>query len=372
MNEKIMNELLAKRARQINIVREMVTNGVNDANKHNYEAAMADLDLLNAQVENEQRMAKMENIAFEDVKPINKKDGFMNFIRFGDASNAEKIMNAVGTGSSSAGYLVPEDMHNEIVRIMYENSVMMNLADVITTRTLTDIPIDATGATAYWIDENGTFTDSSPTVTRIQLGANKIGALVKVSEELLGDSAFNVESYINEKAGVAMGLSEENEFINGTVSGRPTGIIGSATQALTSSVTNSFNYSNLMSLYTSVKTPYAKKGTFLANRGTLQTIMTLQDGASQYIFQPAYGNGQTDMLLGRPLETSDYMPALTTGAKGVLFGDFSYYKIGVRGGMAVQRLNELYAANGQVGFRFFTRVDGKLALAEAVKSLACL
>lgn len=372
MNEKIMNELLAKRARQINIVREMVTNGVNDANKHNYEAAMADLDLLNAQVENERNIAQMENAAFEDVKPVNKKEGFMNFVRFGDASNAEKIMNAVGTGSSSAGYLVPEDMHNEIVRIMYEAGAMMDLAQVIRTNTLTDIPVDSTAATAYWIDEAGAFTDSSPTVTRIQLGANKVGVMVKVSEELLADSAFNVETYINDLAGLAMGRSMENEFINGTVSGRPTGIIGAATQALTSSVTNSFNYANIMSLFTAVKTPYANKGSFLAGRAALGTIMTLQDGASQYIFQPAYGNGQTDMLLGRPLKTSEYMPALTTGAKGLLFGDFSYYKIGLRGGMGVQRLNELYAGNGQVGFRFFTRVDGKLALAEAVKSLACL
>lgn len=372
MNEKIMNELLAKRARQINIVREMVTNGVNDANKHNYEAAMADLDLLNKQIENEKNITQMEGITFEEIKPINKKEGFLNMVRFGDDSHAEKIMNAVGTGSSSAGYLVPEELRKEIVRIMYEEATMMSLGQVIDTKTLTDIPVDSTAATAYWIDEAGAFTDSSPTVTRIQLGANKVGVLVKVSEELLADSAFDVEEYITNLAGIALARSAENEFINGTVSGRPTGIIGSATQALTSSVTNSFNYANIMKLFTSVKTPYAKNGSWLVNRDTLGTLMTLQDGASQYIFQPAYRNGETDMLLAKTLKVSEYMPALTTGAKGVLFGDFKHYKIGLRGGMSVQRLNELYAANGQIGFRFHTRIDGKLALAEAVKSLACL
>lgn len=375
MNQKIMNELLAKRARLINVVREMVAGGVDDTTKENYNKAMADLNFVQEQIDNESKIANFEGINFEPIaepQNVSPKEGFMNLVRFGDSSNAEKVMNAVGTGSSSAGYLVPEDLYNEIVRIMYEEAAMMELGHVITTKTLTDIPIDSTAVTAYWIDEAGAFTESSPTVTRIQLGANKVGALVKVSEELLADSAFNVEEYLTGLAGVALARSAENEFINGTVSGRPTGIIGSATQALTSSVTNSFNYANIMSLFTSVKTPYAKNGSFLVNRATLGTIMTLQDGASQYIFQPAYGNGQPDLLLGRPLKTSEYMPALTTGAKGILFGDFNHYKIGLRGGMSVQRLNELYAGNGQVGFRFFTRMDGKLALAEAVKSMACL
>lgn len=375
MNQKIMNELFAKRAILINTVRDMVAAGVKDEDRVNYNKAMADLNFIADQIENENRIAAIEGVTFEAIaepQNISPKEGFMNMIRFGDASHAEKVMNAVGTGSSSAGYLVPEELHNEIVRILYEEAAMMQLAQVIRTSTLTDIPVDATGVTAYWIDEAGAFTDSSPTVTRIQLGANKVGAMVKVSEELLADSSFNVESYITDLAGKAIARSAENEFINGTVSGRPTGIIGSATQALTSSVTNSFNYNNLMTLFTSVKTPYAKNGSFLVNRGTLGTIMTLQDGASNYIFQPAYKNGETDMLLNCPLKTSEYMPALTTTAKGVLFGDFGYYKIGLRGAMSVQRLNELYAGNGQVGFRFFTRMDGKLALAEAVKSMACL
>jgi HK97 family phage major capsid protein len=99
--------------------------------------------------------------------------------------------------------------------------------------------------------------------------------------------------------------------------------------------------------------------------------MLLQDAASHYVFQPSYNAGTPDMLLGRPIHTSEYMPALTTTAKGIAFGDFSYYKIALRAGLTAQRLNELYAGNGQVGFRFQMRVDGELALAEAIKYLAC-
>lgn len=374
MNDKTMNNLIAERAKVHARVKAMVEAGVKPEDQANYNQAVEDFKNLTAQIDDLKDMAsKMDKIedVFEPVKNL-ETNSFANFIRFGDTSGIEKFHNAVGIGTASAGYTVPEDLYNQIVTIMYESGAMLNIADVINTRTLTDLPVDGTAPTAYWISESGTYSTSDPTVTRIQLGANKVGVMVPVTEELLADSAFNIEQYIARLAGTAMGRSMENEFINGTVSGRPTGFLGSATQALTSSVTNSFNYANLVSLFAAVKTPYAQRGTWITGRAALATIMTLQDGASQYVFQPSYNAGQPDMLLGRPLVTSEYMPALTTTAKGIAFGDFSYYKVAMRGGMNVQRLNELYAGNGQVAFKFNSRVDGKLALAEAVKTMACL
>lgn len=372
MSAKTMNELIAKRANLTNLIREMVGNGITNENQHNYDKAIADFTAMTKQIDDLKMIEGIDNSFTDIIKNVNPKEGFMNFMRFGDTANVEKIVNAVGVGTSSAGYLVPEELHNAIVRIMYETGAMMDLSDVITTKTLLDIPIDGTAPTAYWVEEAGTYSDSSPTVGRIQLGANKVGAMVKVSEELLADSAFNVEAYLNQLAGTALGRAIENECINGTVSGRPTGILGTATRGLTSSVTNSFGADDLIGLFTSVKTPYRNQGSWLIGSDSLGTIMKLKDGASQYVFQPSYTAGQSDLLFGKALKTSEYMPALTTTAKGILFGDFSNYKIGLRGGMGVQRLNELYAGNGQVGFRYFTRVDGKLALAESVKYLACL
>ena len=76
-----------------------------------------------------------------------------------------------------------------------------------------------------------------------------------------------------------------------------------------------------------------------------------------------------DQLLGRPIYTSSYMPALEAGAKGILFGDLGYYWVADRQGRSFKRLNELYAPTGQVGFLSSERVDGKLILPEAVKCL---
>ena len=75
------------------------------------------------------------------------------------------------------------------------------------------------------------------------------------------------------------------------------------------------------------------------------------------------------MILNRPYHTSSYVPEAAAGNKVMAFGDFSYYWIADRQGRSFKRLNELFAATGQVGFLASQRVDGKLILAEAVKTM---
>jgi HK97 family phage major capsid protein len=125
-----------------------------------------------------------------------------------------------------------------------------------------------------------------------------------------------------------------------------------------------------MDLYHSLMGPYRRIAKWLAADATVKMIRKMKDAIGQYIWQPGLKAGEPDMLLGRPLEVSDDVPAVATGAKTMVFADFSYYTIVDRAAStSVQRLNELYAANGQVGFKGHRRVDGKLTLTEAAKVL---
>ena len=105
-------------------------------------------------------------------------------------------------------------------------------------------------------------------------------------------------------------------------------------------------------------------------RDIIKAVRKLKDGSGQYLWQPSLTAGTPDTILGRPVRTSAYMPAIAASAKTIAFGDFSYYWIADRQGRSFKRLNELYAANGQVGFLASQRVDGKLILSEAIKVLA--
>ena len=207
--------------------------------------------------------------------------------------------------------------------------------------------------------------------------------MVKVSNELLNDSAFDIAGYIAQRFGVRFGNAEEDAFINGTgisanpgvTPSQPTGILTTvnATAGNTTANASTVTFDNIYKLYYSLKSPYRRKAAFLCNETLLLQLMLLKDGNSNYIWKPGLEVGKPDTILGRPIYTSGYMPAITGTAnqdknkKVLLFGDFSYYWIADRQNRTLKRLNELYAVTDQVGFIGTQRVDGKLILPEAMQ-----
>lgn len=164
---------------------------------------------------------------------------------------------------------------------------------------------------------------------------------------------------------------EEEAFFIGDGKGKPTGIFnatGGAETGVTSTGT-SITFDDVMDLYYSLRAPYRNKAVWLLNDSTVKAIRKLKDGNGNYIWQPSVREGEPDKILNRPYRTSIYVPELAVGNRVMAFGDYSYYWIADRQGRSFKRLNELYATTGQVGFLASERVDGKLILSEAVKTL---
>lgn len=135
------------------------------------------------------------------------------------------IHNVLSTGvDADGGYLVPEEFETTIVTALDEANVIRSLAKVITTSAERKIPIAATHSVAQWTAENAAYTESNPTFAQKQIDAYKLTDLVKVSTELLQDSAFDLESYIAQEFARAFGIAEEQAFCVGTGTGQPTGI----------------------------------------------------------------------------------------------------------------------------------------------------
>ena len=230
----------------------------------------------------------------------------------------------------------------------------------------------ASKGTASWIDEEGAYTESDDSFAQVSIGAYKLGTMIKVSEELLNDSVFDLESYIAREFARRIGTKEEEAFFTGDGTGKPLGILaasGGAETGVTAASATAVTADELMDLFYSLKSPYRKNAVWILNDSTIKAIRKLKDNNGQYLWQPSLVAGTPDTILGRPVKTSAYMPAIAAGAKTIAFGDFSYYWIADRQGRSFKRLNELYAANGQVGFLGSQRVDGKMILPEAVKVL---
>lgn len=287
--------------------------------------------------------------------------------------NFYDVENALQVGTDSeGGYLVPDEFEQTLVEALEEENFFRNIATVIQTSSGDrKIPVVASKGEAAWIDEEGVFVESDETFGQVSIGAYKVGTMIKVSDELLNDSAFNLEAYISKEFGRRIGSKEEEAFFVGNGTGKPTGIFnatGGASEG-TKTSTAAISFDDVMDLFYSVKSPYRKKAVWVLNDTTVKALRKLKDNNGNYIWQPSVQVGQPDMILNRPYHTSAYVPEIAAGKKVMAFGDFSYYWIADRQGRSFKRLNELYAANGQVGFLASQRVDGKLILTEAVKTM---
>ena len=284
------------------------------------------------------------------------------------------VMNDLQIGTDTeGGYLVPDEFEHTLVQGLEEENVLRSLCTVIQTSSGDrKIPIVTAHGTASWVDEEDPIPTSDETFGQISIGAHKVATMIKVSDELLQDSVFNLESYIAAEFARRIGAAEEEAFITGNGTGKPTGLLH-ATNGAGTGVTTSGNAptaDEIFDLVHSIKSVYRRKAVFLLNDSTLKAIRKLKDGQGQYLWQPGLKEGQPDMLLNYRIATSPFMPEIAAGNKVILFGDFKSNWIADRQGRSFQRLNELYAATGQVGFRATQRVDGRLVLAEAMKCLA--
>ncbi len=301
------------------------------------------------------------------------KDAFWNVTRAKDVVPYE-VRNALQAGvDSEGGYTVPDEFMRVLVQALREANIIRGHANVVNTSGgSTKIPVVATKGTASWIDEEGLIPESDDVFGQQTIDAHKVGTIIKVSEELLNDSAFDLESYFASEFARRIGDKEEDAFFNGNGEKKPLGILadkGGADVGVTAASGTAITAEEIISLFYSVKAPYRKNAIWVFNDATMAAIRKLKGNDGQFLWQKALHEGDHETLLGKPVFTSPFMPEIAAGNKIAAFGDFSYYWIGDRQGITFRRLNERYADSGQVGFLATKRVDGKLILPEAIKVL---
>ena len=298
---------------------------------------------------------------------------FWNQTRRKDSVTPE-MKNALQEGvDSEGGYLVPDEFEHTLVQALEQENIVREHAHVFTTSSGNHkIPVVTSKGTASWIDEEGAIPESDDVFGQQMIGAHKVGTLIKVSEELLNDSAFDLEGYFASEFARRIGNKEEDAFFNGDGAGKPLGILaatGGAQVGVTAASATAVTADEIIDLFYSLEAPYRKNAIWVLNDASIAAIRKLKDNNGQYLWQPALHEGTYDTLLGKRIFTSPFVPEMKSGQKSVIFGDLSFYWIGDRQGITFKRLNERYADTGQIGFIATKRLDGKLILPEAVKVL---
>jgi HK97 family phage major capsid protein len=283
-----------------------------------------------------------------------------------------------GGGSTGASATVPTDFYGRLVQHLIETSgVMQCNPTVLNTSSGEVIQVPKTTAhyTASIVTEASAIPVSESQFGQVSLGAYKYGALFQISRELLDDEGVDLEGYLAQNAGRALGNAMGNHFINGTGSNQPSGILAGSTGAVTGSsgVAGLATVDNLIDLYYSVISPYraSRSCAWLMNDTTVGKVRKLKDSSGAYIWQPSLVAGTPDSILGKPVFTDPYVATAATGAKSVIFGDFSQYFIRLAGGVRFERSDEYSFDKDLVTFRALLRADGAMVdLTGAVKYYA--
>jgi HK97 family phage major capsid protein len=258
---------------------------------------------------------------------------------------------------------------------MLDYSGIMQAARIIRT---------AGGNTLYWPSEDDTATLAVKTAeaaastvadltfTEKRLDAYKYTSLVKVSEELLQDAAYDIQGEIAAAFGPRFGRIMNQECTLGDGSGDPNGIVTATSAGKTTASATAITFSEVLDLKHSIDPAYRNSPTFgfMFNDAVLLYLKKLLDTTNRPLWTPSFRDGQPDTIDSTRYWINQSMDStVNTASKIMLAGDFNKYIIRISKDMSVTRLNELYAENGLVGFRGVMRFDGELINAGAVKHM---
>jgi len=279
------------------------------------------------------------------------------------------------TGPAGAN-LVPTEFRNQIINILRFTGPINQLAELMTTDSgeAIQIPAVTSHGVATWTAENAGYTASDEVFGQITVNAFKAGRTVIVSEELLADSAFGLDSYLARELGESIGVLEETAYAVGDGSGKPLGIANASSgvtisQAAVGNVT-AFSYSALVNFIFALPYQYRRNAQWIFSDQAVKSLFLMVDSQSRPLWVVNTAAGEPDSFLGYPIYTSPDLAAPAASAKSGIFGDIRRgYLIRRVNGFSLQRQVELYSNNGQVGFRGYERVDGRVQLADAMRVL---
>lgn len=280
---------------------------------------------------------------------------------------------------ASGGFTVPQGFQATLVETMRAYGAFLNpgLATILDTETGNPIPVpledDTSNAAAIVAEAASLTTSTDATFGQINLGAFTYRSLVRVSLELLQDSAFDLEAYIARKLGIRLGRGFNAHATTGTNTGQPQGIFNATVgasvghTAVTGNVT-SFGYVSLVALEHSLDPLYRPTAKWMFGDGVLQGLKTQLDTTGRPIWMPDYavhsqqaGQSFPGRVLGYEYTINQDAPAMAANARSLAFGDFSYYMVRRVRNMMLIRADQRFIDQGQVGFYLFARMDGKYA-----------
>jgi len=298
--------------------------------------------------------------------------------RLGGNLSDEEVRAFQAASDTEGGYLVaPEQFVMQLIKFVDDAVHIRGLATIyqVSGNGKIGVPtLDTDAADSDWTTE--LLTGSEETTMRFgkrSMMPHPLAKRIKVSQTLLRVAAMPAEQIVLQRLAYKFAITQEKAYLTGNGVQKPLGVFTASTDGITTArdvstdnAATAMTADGLINAKYALKAAYWNNATWMFHRDGVKQIAKLKDGEGQYLWREGMRQGEPDMLLGRPVVTSENAPStFTTGQYVGILGDFSHYWIIDSLAMNFQRLVELYAETNQVGFIGRYEGDGMPVLAEA-------
>lgn len=307
------------------------------------------------------------------------RDAFTRFLRDGKSAISVEEYRALQADSPVAGgYLVaPVQFVDTLIKAVDNETFIRAKATkfrVESAAALGAPSLDADPDDADWTAEIKTGNeDGGMSFGARELHPHPLAKRIKISNKLLRSSVLPVDGLAIARLAYKFGITQEKAHLLGSGAGQPLGLFTASAQGIstgrdvsTDNTATAITMDGLLNAKYSLKGQYQKTAEWLFHRDGVKMVSKLKDNDGQYLWQPSKREGEPDMLAGRPVNMSEYVPnTFTTGLYVGMFGDFSHYWIADAMDLQIQVLKELYAETNQTGYIGRLESDGMPVLEEA-------
>jgi len=313
---------------------------------------------------------KQEENFYKDTWTKWFRDRSPNAGKFFATASADELKAMQEGTDNEGGFFVPEDFRTQVIHNTGVPGGVHRPYTTVLTTSLKDGYLPTLGSVTWAaIAEEAAYGDNTPTVGQVSFTTRKAGGTVKVSNELLEDSAVNLPALLSQIMGEAAGRYEDQQIIEGDGSTEPEGIRTSGTDGSDSAANNAVAIGDFQTWYFNLPAQFRANAVVSTTSSAMAQIAALDVTANK-------GNLATATpaatLYGRPTVLFDGTgwddaTAIATNEEIGCIGDFSNYYIIERIGMSMRRDDSIYVANDQVGFFARNRWDGRVGLADAFR-----
>lgn len=307
---------------------------------------------------------------------------FNNYLRTGVANqdiSGLRVTNAQGEGgSASGGYLVPMGFREKMVEVRKKFGGFIAEAEQLSTSTGQPLEYPTNDDTANMGDITA---ESQPvasgadlTFGTVALGAYKYTSAgagsntpLRVSVELLQDSAFDVEGLVSRKLSTRIARKEAVHAVTGNGVGQPLGILASSlTSDADLATPDTIVYADLVGLQDLLDEEYYPNAKWLMKKNTWTQVRKLLDTTGRPLIQEqnlGIDGVPKKILLGAEVITDEAVPVNSSAAitYPIAFGDFTESYVWRSVATIVVVVNPYTrAANGEVEFTAWERADGNI------------